>query len=535
MKRIIIYTTFLFCSLIATAQAPTEITFDRLGAIYHINDEGYAMVRAEAAANQKIDELNIEIVDIDGRCLKRTSEKVPNKFGRYYYVPLPINSLGYFYVRVIKTQKEVAVDTAQAGYGVIPDVTLQKKDPESPFGVGAHYARYADWRLGEIQQQLGMAWLRDKAGWKELDGQNVPHDPFIDYLNKYNICWLPILDYVDAWHGAQDEKGFWHFDDDAAAIGRYVKKNKGLLYVYESQNEPNNFAGWKYRFPHPEGQNWRPQGWGTAFTDLAIQITDTIRNIDPKVRVMWPGEEEWTEFLLEARQQTASHIDFTAIHPYVLWIMYPELTKFANNYYPQQKAMLKSHGVSDEIWITETGWSTYTPDSTKRHFPYVTELQQAQLLVRNYLIHLYRGAKKVFWYEFVEEPFGIYDPETSFGLLRYDNMLTVKPAAVAYANMVNNFRNLTPLGELKANDEKTYGFIYSKEGKNQPYALAIWHLDSNSKQPLNLQYTKQLTSTDIFGRKTIYNVTNGHIDIPISANVQCITGFDYRDLKKLMK
>lgn len=534
-KTILTFLTALIFAAGMFAQAPqVDIEFDRLGALYHVGDEGWAMVHAFASTDPDNNRIVIEMKDIDGNLIS-TLEKspLPSQFGRYYHVPFKAEKLGYFSVVVSYMRGSEVIASAQKGFGVIPDVTLKAKDETSPFGVGAHYARYADWRLGDIQQQLGMAWLRDKAAWKELDTKTLPHDPFIDYLDKHNICWLPILDYVNAWDGVEDENGRLRFDKPVSQISDYVRMNKGLVKVYESQNEPNNFAGWKKRFPHPQKQEWRPQGWGKGFTDLAIQITDSIRAVDPKVRVMWPGEEEWTEYFIDAREETASHIDFIAIHPYILWRLYPELSQFADQYYPKQKAMLASHGISDEIWITETGWTTYQPDSVKRHFPYVTELQQAQLLVRNYLIHLYNGAGKVFWYEFVEEPFGPYNPETSFGLLRYDEMLSVKPAAVAYANMVNNFRHLTPTGKLKTDDEKTYGFVYKSKSSKRADKLAVWRLDDEKEITLSLPRTKTVTTTDIFGRTAEYTVKDGKVTIPISMSVKLVSGIKSKDLATL--
>lgn len=54
---------------------------------------------------------------------------------------------------------------------------------------------------------LGSEMLRDGKIFIGT-ARNTP-DPFIDYLDCHNICWLPILDYVDANHGWQDENGIW--------------------------------------------------------------------------------------------------------------------------------------------------------------------------------------------------------------------------------------------------------------------------------------------------------------------------------------
>ena len=86
--------------------------------------------------------------------------------------------------------------------------------------------------MAEIQQALGIAWVRDVARWKDFIGtaRNTP-DPFIDYLDRHNICWLPILDYVDANHGWQDENGIWRWDEDVTNIKKYVEMNRNCILV----------------------------------------------------------------------------------------------------------------------------------------------------------------------------------------------------------------------------------------------------------------------------------------------------------------
>lgn len=53
----------------------------------------------------------------------------------------------------------------------------------------------------------------------------------------------------------------------------------------------------------------------------------------------------------------------------------------------------------------------------------MTEYEQAAYLVRTYLSHLYYGAKKVFWYEMADEPFGPNNPESFLEFLDLMNHL----------------------------------------------------------------------------------------------------------------
>lgn len=295
-----------------------DITFNKLGAVYHKNESGNSVCKVIKANNDITYKVVVEIVDIDKKPIGyKKTYTLSSPFERYYYVPFQFSELGYYYLSVSFLHGDKVIFSKQEGFGVIPDVTLTKKDYDSPFGVGAHYARYGDWRVAEIQQALGIAWVRDVARWKDFIGtaRNTP-DPFIDYLDRHNICWLPILDYVDANHGWQDENGIWRWDEDVTNIKKYVEMNENRILVYESQNEPSNFAGWNKRWPHPQGQKWRPQGWGVPFTDLVKQMHDSIKAVNGDIKLIWPGEEEWIEYFDDNREDVANHIDFTANDAY---------------------------------------------------------------------------------------------------------------------------------------------------------------------------------------------------------------------------
>ena len=96
-------------------------------------------------------------------------------------------------------------------------------------------------------------------------------------------------------------------------------------------------------------------------------------------------------------------------------------------------------------------------------------------------------------------------------------MLTVKPAAVAFANMVNNYRYLKPIGKYLAKDRKTYGFIYENE----------------KEELIPVKYTKSLTGVDIFGRTIEIPIIDGMAHLPLSMSVLTVSGFDMDDLKNL--
>lgn len=530
MERILcLIGVFVLYSIMTTAKTqkenldPIQITFDQPGAVYHVKESGIAFIQVDDSYSEVL----VELLDTDRQMLSRKSYSKNKKDNFVINYPLKQKNLGYYTLKVIALS-EIKADTIEQGFGVIPDVALTKKDWDSPFGICGHYTRYdyKKWKIGAVQQKLGIAWVRDESNWKKVIEDGLRSDPDLDYLDSHHICWLNLFGYINSFDGVQNEKDIWTWDKDISILKKYVELTKGHFSVFESQNEPNNFGGWSKRWPHPEGQQWRPQGWGKPFTDLIKQMGDSIRSVDPSIQLMWQGEGEWIEFFVNERG-AAPYIDVVAIHPYVNQKKYPETEKFASGYYNENKSQLKKMKVPTEMWVTEVGWSTFKSNGEPNHYVPVTEYEQAAYLVRTYLSHLYYGAKKVFWYEMADEPFGPHNPESFFGILRFNKSLSVKPSAVAYSNMINNYRYATPIGKYTGS---TYGFAYDNKGKTQ---MCLWVEKGSKEETLHLPNTKKIIVTDIFGRVKQIKVEGGEVTISVSYLPVTITGIDEKDFEKL--
>ena len=499
-----------------------RISFSQPGAVYHANEKGQIFI----TPNGKYNKLTLNITDIDGKEVEKKTYRVATD--NVITHDFREKHLGYYALTAIGQRDDNSADTVKTGFGVIPDVTLHAKDWDSPFGVCGHFVRY-DYKkkhIASVQQRLGIAWLRDESNWMKVAKENLLSDPDLDYLDKHNICWLNLFGYINSFNGIQGKDSVWRWDEDLALLKKYVELTKGHFQVFESQNEPNNFGGWSKRWPHPQGQQWRPHGWGKPFSDLLKQMHDSIAAVDPGIRLMWPGEDEWIEYFVE-KNNAASRIDITTIHPYVNASFYPETEKYATGEYARRKAALRKLGVNPEIWVTELGWTTYQSQGKNERYIPVTEKQQAAFLVRTYLSHLYYGAKKVFWYELADEPFGIHNPESSFGLIRFDESLTVKPSAVAYSNMVNMYRHAVPTGKYTGN---CYGFAYRNADENM---LCLWTKEKPQEEILSLPHTKKVTLTDIYGRSRTLKVRKGQIRLTISGSPVTLTGINDKDMEAL--
>ena len=508
-------------------EPPVTINFLQPGAVYHKNEPAQSNIRLNLPNLHKVD---VEIVDIDDKRVVKSKTFNRQNSDFVFTYPFILKELGYFYIKVsYEDPSDNKIKHFKQGFGVIPQIALTEKDWDSPFGVCGHYQRYNDWRIGDIQNKLGIAWVRDEAEWQRIISGDFESDPYIDYLDSKNICWLALIDYVDSYNGVQNADSIWRWDEDVAMIKEYVEMHKGKLPVYESQNEPNNFGGWSKRWPHPQGEEWKPQGWGKPFADLIMQMQDAISDVDQSIKVIWQADHEWVDYFVKEKD-AASYIDITSLHPYVNWDIIPESDNLAAGGYVGYKKNLEKLNVSQEVWVTELGWSTFISDGNPHHYQPVTEIEQAAYLVRSYLMHLYHGASKVFWYEMVDEPLGENDPESFFGLVRYNKSLSVKPSAVAYSNLINNYRYAVPIGKYNG----SYGVLgFSYKQKNGKPQLNMWRKRDSSSEVLKLDRTKQIEVIDIFGRSQKVKVKKGEVKIQVGISPVTIVGIHESDFESL--
>jgi len=507
-----------------------KIIFGQPGAVYNPGEKIDATIIAGGDTAGPLD-ITVEVLDFEKGNGKKLATFSLGK-GEKKSVSFRASDLGYFYMRA--SAPGGGAQYMEKGFGVIPNVTLQEQDWDSPFGVSAHYPRYRDWRIAGVQRKLGIAWTRDEADWKSVAEPGYTTDPYLEYLESNKLCWLPLFDYVSAANGIQGTDGVYRWDKDVALLQKYAQIHKGRFRIYESQNEPNNFGGWKDRFhTDPDLTPYNPTYWGKPFTDLVKQMHDAIKDVDPDVVFMWPGEDLWLEFFA-GKWGAGPYMDITSIHPYLHTPrIYPEDEAFAAGYYDEHYKFLDSLAISREMWVTELGWTTFKkPETRDRNYLPVTELQQGAFLVRSWLSHLYYGGKKLFWYEMVDEPFGVENPESSFGLVRYDSMLTVKPAAVAYANLIHNYRHAVPCGRYIGFKEKeVYGFAYTGgDGKPQ---LCLWRYSDAGKEELSMPNTRMVTVTDIFGRARKVRLHDGKLILDLDIAPVTLTGIDAADFDAL--
>ncbi|MEK6796398.1 MAG: LamG domain-containing protein [Spirochaetota bacterium] len=408
-------------------------------------------------------------------------------------------------------------------FSVIPDVRPRTPDLDSPFGVATHFGNWGRDELPALQAKLGISWFRDGINYARCADSNEL-SPTLALAERNSLCWLPLFSYVNAEKGTLID-GTYRWDADIAKIRKTMELHKGKITIYESQNEPNNFGGWKTRFPAEKV--WQADSWGKAFTDLVKAMTTTLRDVDPSAKMIWPELDvpDWTG-KFASNWGAAPFIDIVAPHPYSLHGGTPEEQGLVK-VYPDFLAMLDSHSIPREIWITELGYASYT--SRKPFIDGVTigdapktEKAQAEDLVRAFLVHRSFGVKKFFWYDLYCDGFDTNEVQHNFGLLRYGTMAP-KPAAVAYANLVHQMRHAVYRGRITDADG-AWALLWDVNGK--PLVTA-WRLRDTGT--LTFKKVKgNVSVTDIYGRSSAI-AGKDDITIPLTTCPVFISGLSAVD------
>jgi len=195
---------------------------------------------------------------------------------------------------------------------------------------------------------------------------------------------------------------------------------------------------------------WGWQGTPEDIVTLHRTVYETVKRINPRAIVLGPCDsvEHLDTF---GRLGGFRWVDAVSIHPYRR--SSPEATAFAAEL-QQVKEITSHYGKPKDIWITEMGWTT-APGR-------FTELEQANWMVRAYLLALSQGVRNLNVHIFADWN----NPSASekyYGIVRTDR--TPKPAAVAYATMTRNLEGAKFRRAIEGLGRASYGFVFERDGE----------------------------------------------------------------------
>jgi hypothetical protein len=224
----------------------------------------------------------------------------------------------------------------------------------SPFGICAHLQSGEEHRQMpenlRMIREAGIRWLRVDFSWSGVESpqgnwQYAHIDRVVEKVKENGLHILPLLLYNVDWANP----AWQHLDAWLAYVEKTVSRYGKTFRYWEIWNEPNLF------WDNPNGADYK----------ILLEATyRKIKEIDPGIQVVYGGTSGIpVEFFEESFKAGAgAFFDVMNIHPYRGRMTSVELVAgYEEDLENLRRLMAKYHIADKKIWVTEMGWSTWTP------------------------------------------------------------------------------------------------------------------------------------------------------------------------------
>ena len=435
------------------------------------------------------------------------------------------------YVKILAT-----VDSGKEytfSYAIIPPNYQDFKDVDSPFGVNCHFNQGWDPYVGKIVKRVGIEYVRD--------GEARPEDLSAPVCIENKLCYMPCFTHIatPSWEymTQEREKGKtafdkWDFKGYLDDYANFAERWGDYVDYYDIANEPPNVPNW-----NAFGGSWYGGEWTNLFLQWGEQVAKNIRKYDKDAKIVWEdcGPQLWLrQFIKEGLNP--KYIDAISPHPYNLHrnLPLPEDTETIEDYALTALWLKENNFKNLPFIIGELGVSSFQKNENYNEdgfYSSVTELEQAEQVVRHLATAFARGVKKFFYYDFKNDFPESYNPEGNFGLINMD--FTPKPSVVAYANFIARTRGCEWLGRYTCG-AGCYAYAYKQPGA-ETGSVIIW--SKNGDKTTQLFHCDNCPDTlityDIFGNKceTIKKEMGNIFNVHATQTPQYIDNIPLEDLK----
>jgi polysaccharide biosynthesis protein PslG len=333
--------------------------------------------------------------------------------------------------------------TVPSGWGV--NVNLRDMDEESIDAIAATGAKWI---------RLDLLWSRveQKAGVYDFS----KFDPVIDGVTRRGIRPLLILNYgnkvhnVDAPRTREGRAAFANYA--AAAVKRY--RQRGV--IWEIWNEPN--------LKH----FWRGAPSADEYAALCRVVVPAIREVsaDEWIIVGSTSRFDWPFLEKCFEEGVLKDVDGVSIHPY----RDKKAPETVREDWQQLKTMLARYSPARPMTMicSEWGYSTYSGG--------VSERDQGQLAMRQYLSNLSSSVPLTIWYSWRDRAEASSEKEQHFGLI--ETSMRPKASRESVAEMLSSLSGYTFEGLIDLGEDEDQGLVF-KKGMDRK--LAAWTSAKQSK------------------------------------------------------
>ena len=339
--------------------------------------------------------------------------------------------------------------------------------------------------------RMDLAWSRVEQAKGVYDFKKSGYDSLTLGCEELGIRVLYILDYSNELYesdrSVRTEAGRKAFTDFAeTAAKRYT--GKGILW--EIWNEANI------------KQFWSPQPSVDDYCKLVEASASRIRDADPSGQVVAGATSQiplgWFEDCF--KNGLLNWIDVLSVHPYrslppeTVIQDYAKLRELIVRYAPTGKQIPVISG--------EWGYSNLNWDKSR-----LTEQQQADYLVRMFLINSYQNIPVSIWYDWKNDGTNPNEREHQFGTVKHD--MNPKAAYLAVKVLSSTLAGYSINEKIDLGNEKDFAFKLTNGNRE---AVAFWTLGPRHNVTLPIEPT-EVTLVGIYGGKVIINWKTKHLNI----------------------
>jgi hypothetical protein len=371
-----------------------------------------------------------------------------------------------------------------------------------------------------IMLEGGLLWHRQDFTWNSIEHEQGnftfdQYDEVVEETAALGIRVLGILDYSAEWASSAPE--IWDHGRDLAPprdldtwanyVYRTVEHFKGRVTHWEVWNEPNTNTFWQpKRDPH-------------GYANLLRAAYVAAKKADPECTVLIGGMigfgNDDLEYLDEVYSYGgAGYFDVMAWHPYP-GDPNPCLDQFNfTDFMDALRSIMSSYGDGDsEIWFTEIAWGI--GDGATRE-------DQANYLVRSYVMSLAEGVDRLFWFNFRGPP-----SEEGSALLEHD--FTPRPAFIAHAQLAKLLEKASYETRIDINDAECHAFA-----KGEERILFAWVPWNSTDVTFRFRTDAQdLQILDIYGEEISAEARGRKLKTTLTERPIIILGLDAADVQAL--
>ena len=400
----------------------------------------------------------------------------------------------------------IYIISGMAAYTCAADVKLPALAIPNGFGVNIHF-RGQPWDL-DLIADAGFKFIRMDLTWEAVEREKgvynfekSGYDALTKGCSNRGIRILYILDYSNQLYeldrSVRTEQGRRAFAAFAeAAASRY----SGNEILWEIWNESNI------------KQFWRPEPNVDDYCKLVEVTAARIRKADNSGLVAAPATStiplKWLEDCF--KRGLLKWIDVLSVHPYR-----PHPPETVIKDYARLRELMKRYnpeGKNIPIISGEWGYSNINWNNTR-----LSNEQQAQYLVREFLVNLYQKIPVSIWYDWKNDGTNPNEREHHFGTVMHN--LKPKPAYVAARTLSSTLDGFSIDKRLDLGNEEDFAFKLTKE---KAEAIAVWTMGKEHKVtlPIKAGHFRIIHFLGNEERGTSFVKKGGGLELVISQNPQ---------------